>query len=368
MTLAQPSIRFTSPSNGAIGISVTTPIEADLNLPNSAILASTITNTTVYLSRTSDGSLVPAVVNTSGGGDSIILTPSAQLAPNTQYTFVVTSGVTDTSGAPMIPYSANFTTGAAVSQVDPTVQFQKVNLPTATGAAFTNVKMGPDGKLYASTEDGRIFAFPMNADDTLGKPTIISSLQQFNGGKRLITGFAFDPASTAGNVILWVSNSFYALSGATTGVDLTGKITVMSGPALANVQDAVVGLPRSVADHSTEQPVFGPGPIAGHNYLYFAQASNSAYGAPDKTWGNRPEHLLNAAVLRLDTTLLNVSAGPLSVLTPDVGGTYNPFAAGAPLIIYATGVRNAFSMIFAAKWAIARREQWFQRRRQFPGL
>ena len=40
--------------------------------------------------------------------------------------------------------------------------------------------------------------------------------------------------------------------------------------------------------------------------------------------------------------------GPLNVLTPDAGGTYNPFASGAPLIIYATGVRNAFSLIFTA--------------------
>ena len=81
---------------------------------------------------------------------------------------------------------------------------------------------------------------------------------------------------------------------------------------------------HSVADHSTEQPIFGPGPIAGHNYLYFAQASSSAYGAPDSTWGNRPEHLLTAAILRLDTTAHPPSAGPLNVKTPDAGGTYNP--------------------------------------------
>ena len=110
-------------------------------------------------------------------------------------------------------------------------------------------------------------------------------------------------------MVLWVSNSFYALSGATNGVDFTGKITVLSGPNLATVQDAIIDLPRSVADHSTEQPTFGPGPIAGHNYLYFAQASNSAYGAPDSTWGNRPEHLLTAAVLRLDTTAFNLGRG-----------------------------------------------------------
>ena len=47
--------------------------------------------------------------------------------------------------------------------------------------------------LYASTEDGRIFKWGINADGTLGTPQIITSIQTFNGGKRLITGFAFDP-------------------------------------------------------------------------------------------------------------------------------------------------------------------------------
>src|SRR6185437_6001582 len=45
---------------------------------------------------------------------------------------------------------------------------------------------------------------------------------------------------------------------------------------------------------------------------------------------------------------LNLSGAALNVKTIDAGGTYNPYAAGAPLIIYATGVRNAFSLIFTA--------------------
>ena len=100
-------------------------------------------------------------------------------------------------------------------------------------------------------------------------------MQQANGGNRLITGFAFDPRSTPTNPIIWVSNSFYALSGATNGVDFTGKITVMSGPDLATVQDAVINLPRSVADHVTDQPVFGP-----DGALYFAQAATMRLARP----------------------------------------------------------------------------------------
>src|SRR5206468_3814194 len=113
-----------------------------------------------------------------------------------------------------------------------------------------------------------------------------------------------------------------------------------SGPNLATVQDVLVNLPRSARDHLTNQPVFGP-----DGALYFPQASNSSMGAPDTAWDNRSEDLLSAAVLRLDTRNLPATL-PLDVKTPDVGGTYDPYAAGAPLTIYATGVRNAYDLVW----------------------
>jgi len=65
----------------------------------------------------------------------------------------------------------------------------------------------------------------------------------------------------------------------------------------------------------------------------------------------RPEHLLSGAILRLDTAAaaarIAANGGqPIDVRTPDAGGSYNPFAAGAPLTIYATGVRNAFDLVW----------------------
>jgi fibronectin type 3 domain-containing protein len=52
--------------------------------------------------------------------------------------------------------------------------------------------------------------------------------------------------------------------------------------------------------------------------------------------------MLNAAVLRVDVTLLGAS--PLNAKTTDAGGPYNPFAANAPLTLFATGIRNAYDM------------------------
>lgn len=335
-----PSVQMLSPTNGATGVSPNTAIAADLVLPNGGLDETTINSSDVYLTRNSDHSLVPSLPNTTGGGDAIILQPQSPLTPNTSYTFTITAGVKDVNGDTFTPFTSMFTTGSASGTGNSSASFQEISLATAQNNAFTCVRIGPDGLLYGSTEDGRIFRWAINGDGTLGTPQIITSLQQANGGNRLISGFTFDPSSTASNVKLWVSHTFYALSGATNGVDFTGKLTVMSGPDLGTVQDAVIDLPRSVADHVNNQPVFGP-----DGALYFAQAAENAFGAPDTTWGNRPDHMLSAAILRLDTTKVTPGS-PLDVLTPDAGGTYDPFAANAPLTIYATGVRNAFQIMF----------------------
>ncbi|HWE04593.1 MAG TPA: Ig-like domain-containing protein [Tepidisphaeraceae bacterium] len=351
---AAPTVNTVTPANGAKGIALNAPITATVNLPNGGLDPNTVIGANVSLYPINQGSTnsadVPAVVNTTGGGDAIILTPTINLQPNTQYTFAVTAGVKDIHGDAMTPYSESFTTGNTLPIVNQNIAFSKTVLPTTSGTPFTDMQFGPDGKLYASTEDGRIFRYPVNADGTLGTPQVITSLQTANGGNRLISGFAFDPASTASNLKIWVSNTFYALSGATNGQNFTSKLTVMSGPDLATVTDAIIDLPRSVADHVNDQPIFQPGT----QNLFFCQAGQNAYGAPDTTWGNRPETELSAAILEVKTNLLNLSKPALNVLTPDaksdagvaLGGTYDPTAAGAPLTIYATGIRNAFGLFF----------------------
>jgi hypothetical protein len=105
------------------------------------------------------------------------------------------------------------------------------------------------------------------------------------------------------------------------------------------VQDILINLPRSSKDHLTNSIVFGP-----DGALYFPQGSNSALGEADKTWANRKERLLSAAILRLD--LKKLGALPLDVKTPEGGGKYNPYASDAPLTIYATGVRNAYDLLW----------------------
>ncbi|HEX8521614.1 MAG TPA: choice-of-anchor D domain-containing protein [Tepidisphaeraceae bacterium] len=332
-----PTITRTRPANGSTGLARNSFVAADVNLTSSGIDPDTVNFATVKLYRTSDHAAVGGVLNTSGAGDALVFTPGGLLDANTSYTFEVTSGLKDMNGVSFVPFSSTFTTGTAGPETDPSIAFDKVNLANTSGYVYTAVQVGPDGKLYAATDQGLIRRWSTNGDGTLGSVQDISSLTNAEGAPRLITGFAFDPASTSSNVILWVTHNQAVYYNAD---DWTGKISKLSGANLGTVTPVIVGLPRSVRDHLTNQPVFGP-----DGALYFAQGAMTAMGAPDAGWGYRSEHLLSAAVLRLDLTKL--TSLPLNVKTED-GGTYNPYAANAPLTLYATGVRNAYDLVWAS--------------------
>jgi hypothetical protein len=330
---APPSVTSTNPANGATNVMRDVFVSADVFVPNGGIDPATLNSSTAFLYRTSDLQNVPAVLNTSGGGDVIVLRPVSLLDANTSYTFQVTNGLKDITNVGFVPFTMSFTTGTGTGGTDTSVTFAKVALPNAPVKTYTSVLLGPDGKLYAGTINGEILRFAINADGTLGAPQSIVSLQTANGGNRLLIGLKFDPSSTAGNLILWASHSAFTFSN---GPDWAGKITRLSGVDLETVVDYVVGLPRSTRDHVTNQIDFGP-----DGAMYFLQGSNSAMGAGDSAWNFRQERLLNAAVLRLD--LAAITSPPLDVKTEE-GGTYDPFAPGVPLTIFASGVRNAFDL------------------------
>lgn len=358
---ARPTVTETRPAAFASNVPLDAFVAADIELPNDGRVVDAKTLPpfragTVRLLRTGTEQEIPANVNTTGGGDAIVLTPAQPLEPNTQYTFEVTPGVLDTAGSPFVYFKASFTTAAATKPQDFPAAFTKVALPTAGGQLFTCVTVGPDARLYASAADGRIFRFDINAaDGTLSAPTTLGAVPANNGGPRLVTGICFDPAATAAAPVLWVSHG--QLSGlekdATKGADdWTGKISRLSGADLSTYHDVVVHLPRGVLDHLNNQPAFGP-----DGALYFAQASNTAMGAPDHKWGWRPERLLAAAILRLDVSQLPPGAPPLDARTeydparpgapaPATPPVYDPYVPGAPLTIYATGIRNGFDLLW----------------------
>jgi glucose/arabinose dehydrogenase len=322
-----------TPADADNGVAVDTDITLVVKTIGGRINASSINPDRVSLVRTPDQVIVPTTVTVAGDrGDRLVIHPAGPLDLHTDYTVFVTDGVVDQSGNPILPHQMSFVTAG---HVDPALRFDKVAQPTATGAGFTSLVFGPDHRLYAGADDGRIFRFPVSEDGTLGAPQIITALADANHGKRLITGFCFDPSSTADRPIVYVSNAFYGFHNCP---DFTSKMTRMSGSDLATVEDVVINLPRSAKDHMINQPSFGP-----DGALYWPQPSNSAFGAPDPEWSNRPEHLLNASILRLDLSKLKAGE-TLDAKTKDAGGAYDPFAPDAPLTIYAYGVRLAFDL------------------------
>jgi hypothetical protein len=224
------------------------------------------------------------------------------------------------------------------SAIQGDVKFEKIALPNTTGR-HSSLTIGPDGKLYASTIDGRIKRFTVHADGTLGDPQVIYTLQDSPGKRtpRLTIGLTFDPAATADSLVAWVTHSTFMFID---GPDWDGRLSRLSGPDLETVQDVLVHLPRSAKDHLTNSIAFGP-----DGALYFTQGSNTAMGEADEKWGNREEHLLSGAVLRLDLAKLALHTLPLDVKT-DEGGTYDPYAECAPLTIYASGIRNAYDLVW----------------------
>lgn len=337
--LAPPLVVSTRPAHGSANVRTDVPLVLRLMLPNGALDVKTVTAANVQLRRPDIDLAVPAAIALGVADDGVTtltIRPMLPLEGGAKYEVVVTAGVTDIKGVAIVPRTIVFTTG---SQADPSIRFERVALPTAAGfkSGFTCVQFGPDGCLWTGSDDGRIFRFPVNSDGTLGTATIYTSLQNANGGPRLLTGFAFDPACCDEEIILWASHGWYGFDGAP---DFSGKVSRISGEDLSVVQDVVIGLPRSIRDHLTNQPVFGP-----DGALYIPQGSNTAFGAPDQQWGDRPEHLLNAAILRLDVSAVKPGQ-PIDARTPDAGGTYDPAAAHAPLTIYATGVRLAYDLLW----------------------
>jgi hypothetical protein len=343
VSAGRPSVLALRPAAGETGVMRDAFVAADLSLPNvgGGIDPATLTSTSVRLVKVSDSSVVAGSVNTTGGGDAIVFQPSSLLQANTQYRFEITNAVKDTTGAAFVPYTATFTTGTGVNTPPANIQFSKT-ATIATGRSYTGVTIGPDGKLYTTSLDGYIERYDINpSTGLLSNKQVITTVRDNNGGARLITGLTFDPRSTADNLIAWVTHGESVVENAQ---DYTGKVSKLTGPSLGSYVDAVVNLPRGIKDHLTNQSSFGP-----DGGLYFNQGAMTAMGDPDNTWGLRQEHLLSAAVLRLDIARIEAqmnAAGPLDVRTYLDGGTYNPFKRTSPLRIYATGVRNAYNVFW----------------------
>lgn len=355
-----PRVVAVTPIDGATNVSVSPTISAnDLFLPNldtdgnAGVDNSTITNTTVKLFKQGSTTQIGSSVNGTGGGDAINLVTNLPLEANTTYVFEI-DGVLDLVGEPFEFFTSSFTTGDG--NTGPTTDLDNVSFTrtgtVASGSRYSTLTIGPDGKLYGLVISGDIHRWTIDADGTLADKETLSAWKSAYGSRTSV-GMVFDPAATAGNLIAYVSHDSGGLNGAP---DWDGKISRISGANLETEELLVTDLPRSTKDHLTNSLTFKP---EEPNMLYFMQGSNSAAGKPDGSWGNREESLLTAAALRLDLSKLP-STLPLNVHTtrnatainnvdinsPTLDGQYNPFYVNAPLTLFATGIRNAYDLVW----------------------
>ncbi|RUR32511.1 carbohydrate-binding protein [Vreelandella andesensis] len=372
----------------------------------------------VRLFETVTGEEVSLNVNTTGGFDSLTISPSSMLKEHTSYTLVIDGfqdrGENDNPDAPtrlFQKFTNTFVTGEAQEVVPREVAFShtvELNGADDNAFQFTSLEISPDGaKMYISNMLGQIKRYDIDPQTGALSDEQVLSLDIFQGdssGPRGIIGLVFDPTDPN---VLWITDNYpIPLTGKDDGVpDFSGrilKITLDEGEAFgATAEPYIIGLPRSSGDHVTNSLEFRANPeydaainpdVPTH-LLYLVQGSNSAMGAPDSAWGNRPERLLNATVMEIDPTR-DAPAGGFDVTTeplPDDGfnrrftdddgenfkadpiamgndrflvfapnGTatvensngdviesyYDPFAEDAVVKIFATGIRNAYDLVW----------------------
>ena len=364
-----PSVRAIDPPNGYTFVGRDTAVKVDVNLPNigQGVDETTLTSDNVRLLRASDLMPIEATVNTTGGGDAIVLQPHGLLDPRVGYIFQLSDRVKDQGGHSFISFTSSFSTGDSTNlKIDPRYHYDVTDLPVWNGTPIDSLVFAPppDGRLYGTDLLGIVRRWTVAADGTL-----INEEQWADLAGRTLIGIAFQPDNP--NVFWVTTNAAIYIQPAP---DFTGTVTKVTIDPLqpgfvATWVDMVSGLPRSAKDHMTNSLAFGP-----DGALYVTEGSTTGSGAQDPTWFNRSERLLSSALLRIDLTLLtepiNVQtqpppppefppdggvdggddAGPPPLpgppLTPWDGGIYDPFAPDAAVTLYGEGIRNAYDLVW----------------------
>lgn len=198
--------------------------------------------------------------------------------------------------------------------------------------ALNSVAIGPDGHVYAAGISGSIYRWVIDQGTGLADSPA-ENLFSTAGSSVIMTGIAFDPSSTADNLILWSSyNSLpYQQRGFGGQIDRIELPTVGSG-SVATSQNYISGLPVEL--HQNNGIAFGP-----DDRLYIAQGSVDASGGDVAN----PETPLSASVLVADVNDGNFLSDGLSVnVNTDQG--YDPTAIDARVLVYAEGLRNAYDL------------------------
>ncbi|HEX6207425.1 MAG TPA: kelch repeat-containing protein [Actinomycetota bacterium] len=244
---------------------------------------------------------------------------------------------THRTGSPLTYTFDSFSVVQDTSVANPTTpegfSFDKKTFPVPNP---TSMAWGPDGRLYVTELFGKIHAITLDTNKQVVSDEVITTL-----GSRLTLGLTVDPASTASNVVLWVSHSSPSVNN---GEVNSSTVTRLSGSGFTTRQDVITGLPRAKANHAINSIHFGP-----DGRLYMAHGGNTGAGAPNLAnteFGDRSEQPLSAALLVAD---INAAGFEGQCATP-LGQFGVP--ATCDVSVYASGLRNSYDFVHHSNGSI----------------
>jgi hypothetical protein len=259
---AAPAVVSTNPANLANPVPLNQKISARFNTPMDPATISAVGTYTVVV--TAGGAAVPGAV--SYAGTTALFTPTANLAPLTNYTATVTTAAKDLTGVAMTAnYVWTFTTGSVVNAVGPTItSTNPANIATAvpinqtvaatfstamdpttiTNAAFTLAVAGGGASVngtVAYDSASQIATFTPSANllaNTQFTATISNQVKDLSGNT-LVAGVAPNPWSFTtsgvvsagqGAVNFGTAGSFAVM--ATSSITSTGPVIINGDVAL----------------------------------------------------------------------------------------------------------------------------------------
>lgn len=136
VTATKPSVLSVTPEQDATDVLLDTTVQAQVNLRGGELDLLTLSDTNVVLTSPTG----PVAATRTFDGSMLMLDPSEDLAPDTTYTFAVTSELQLSSGEGFTPFSSSFTTGTS-GGTEPLalVMSNKMGLPSEARMVLSKV-------------------------------------------------------------------------------------------------------------------------------------------------------------------------------------------------------------------------------------
>lgn len=319
------------PAEGAENVPVSVSLQVRLSKP-----AAVDTLSYFALYRIEDGERAREV-DTRPATDltnaSITIVPTRFLDPDAEYELSGDARVKAVDGSSLAPFTTRFRTGGGGPMPSDGLLFAAQTFDQSR--SMTALAFGPDRRLYAADAFGSLVRWEIDENGTpFGKTTLLSDPDM----SRQYIDLEWDPEATADDLVLWVSYG--------ERVDypedrkfFTGTIAKLHLGERVREQIVVTGLPHGrekqggfdTLPHQPNGLAFKDG------FLYQSVGSTSSSGGP-ANWGIS-EQPLSASILEIDYRRIH---SPLDV-HPASG--YDPSRPGAPLRLFATGIRNAVHLV-----------------------